>query len=121
MLIEKREMIMNEAIKNLMNRIVADYNDWTNRCVDGELSEHNLAMMQEFEEKVDYKAGNKYIRLFQGGSVWGFVVNTENDKKFNYGDILMAAGYNAPARNKARGNVFDLDNTRVQWTGANYL
>ena len=75
----------------------------------------------EFEEKVDYKVGNKYIRLFQGSSVWGFVVNTENDKQFNYGDILMAAGYNKPARNKARGNVFDLENTRVQWTGANYL
>jgi hypothetical protein len=42
MLIEKREMIMNEAIKNLMNRIVADYNDWTNRCADGELSEPTL-------------------------------------------------------------------------------
>ena len=33
----------------------------------------------------------------------------------------MSAGYNKPARNKARGNIFDLDNTRVQWTGANYL
>ena len=112
---------MNEAIQNLMTRIVEDYNQWTNRCAKGELSETNLRMMEEFEAAVDYKVGNKYIRLFQGGSVWGFVVNTENDKKFNYGDILMAAGYNAPARNKARGNVFDLDNTRVQWTGANYL
>jgi hypothetical protein len=113
--------MMTEAIQNLMNRIVADYNDWTNRCAKGELTETNLKMMQEFEEKVDYKVGNKYIRLFQDNSVWGFVVNTENDKQFNYGDILMAAGYNKPARNKARGNVFDLDNTRVQWTGANYL
>ena len=113
--------MMNEAIQNLMNRIVADYNDWTNRVAKGELTETNLQMMQEFEEKVDYKVGNKYIRIFQDNSVWGFVVNTENDKQFNYGDILMAAGYNKPARNKARGNVFDLDNTRVQWTGANYL
>lgn len=113
--------MMNEAIQNLMNRIVEDYNGWTNRCAKGELSETNLQMMQEFAEKVDYKVGNKYIRVFQDNSVWGFIVNTENDKQFNYGDILMAAGYNKPARNKARGNVFDLDNTRVQWTGANYL
>ena len=116
---------MNEAIQNLMTRIVEDYNQWTLRSAQArgrdELSETNLDMMEEFEAAVDYKVGNKYIRLFQGGSVWGFVVNTHNDKKFNYGDILMAAGYNAPARNKARGNVFDLDNTRVQWTGANYL
>jgi len=121
MLIDEREEIMNEAIQTLMNRIVADYNDWTNHCAKGELSETNLEMMERFEAAVDYKVGNKYIRLFQGGSVWGFVVNTENDKQFNYGDILMAAGYNKPARNKARGNVFDLENTRVQWTGANYL
>jgi hypothetical protein len=112
---------MNEAIQNLMNRIIEDYNQWTNLCAKGELTEHNIAMMQEFEEKIDYKVGNKYIRIFQNNSVWGFVVNTDTDKKFNYGDILMAAGYNAPARNKARGNIFDLDNTRVQWTGANYL
>jgi len=112
---------MNQAIQNLMNRIVEDYNNWTNRLAKGELSEHNINMMQEFEEKVDYKVGNKYIRIFQGNSVWGFVVNTDTDKQFNYGDILMAAGYNKPARNKARGNIFDLDNTRVQWTGANYL
>ena len=112
---------MNEAIQNLMNRIVADYNDWTNRCAKGELSEHNLAMMQEFAEKVEVLEGRKYIRIIQNRSVWGFIVATDTDKQFNYGDILMAAGYNKPARNKARGNVFNLDNTRVQWTGANYL
>jgi hypothetical protein len=121
MLIDERDEIMNEAIQNLIGRIVADYNDFTNRVADGELSERNLAMMAEFEEKVDYKVGNKYIRIFQNNSVWGFIVNTENDKQFAKGDILMAAGYNKPARNKARGNVFDLENLRVQWTGANYL
>ena len=124
MLIEKREMIMNEAIMNLVERIKADYLDWTQRCADargGELTEINKRMIEEFNEKVDIAEGRKYIRVFQGGSVWGFIVATNNDKQFNYGDILMAAGYNAPARNKARGNVFDLENLRVQWTGANYL
>ena len=38
-------------------------------------------------------------------SVWGFIVASENDKKFQVGDILMAAGWKSPARNKARGNV----------------
>lgn len=124
MLIEKREMIMNEAIMNLVERIKQDYIDWTQRCADargGELTDTNKEMIARFVEEVEFEYGRKYIKVIQNNSVWGFVVNTENDKKFNYGDILMAAGYNAPARNKARGNVFDLENLRVQWTGANYL
>ena len=112
---------MNEAIQNLMNRIVEDYNQWTNLCAKGELTEHNLAMMQEFEEKIEFTEGRKYIKILQNRSVWGFIVATDGDKLFKKGDILMAAGYNAPARNKARGNIFDLDNTTVRWTGANYL
>ena len=43
----------------------------------------------------------------------------EDDKKFTKGDILMAAGYNAPARNKPRGNIFE--NYHIQWTGPRYL
>ena len=40
------------------------------------------------------------------GQVWGFVVNTDSDKKFKKGDLLKA-GFNAPARNAARGNVLE--------------
>ena len=32
----------------------------------------------------------------------------------------MAATYNAPARNKARGNVLE-GTAKISWTGANYL
>jgi heme-binding NEAT domain protein len=112
---------MNEAIQNLVNRMIEDYNQWTYRVAKGELSENNKRMMKDYAEKVEVKAGRKYIKIIQNRSVWGFIVATEDDKQFNYGDILMAAGYNQPARNKARGNVFDLENLRVQWTGANYL
>ena len=44
----------------------------------------------------------------------------EDDKKFKKGDILLAAGFNAPARNKARGNIFD-DALNVRWSGPGYL
>lgn len=52
--------------------------------------------------------GKKYIKIISEDnqrSVWGFV-NIGNDK-FQYGDILKAASWAAPALNKARGNVFD--------------
>jgi hypothetical protein len=42
------------------------------------------------------------------------------DKKFKKGDILMAAGWNAPARNAARGNILD-GGYDINWTGACYL
>ena len=40
------------------------------------------------------------------GSVWAFIVK-EDDGKFKKGDILKAAGGNAPAKNSPRGNVLD--------------
>lgn len=112
--------MMNEAIEKLLENIKKDYFEWTSlRCV--ELSEVNKRMIAEFNEELGYKEGNKYIKITtkNGGSVWGFVVNTENDKKFKKGDILMAAGWAAPARNFARGNIFE--DYIVEWTGPLYL
>jgi hypothetical protein len=82
-------------------------------------------MAYEFVKGVDYKKGSKYIKIITGGSVWGFIVNTKTDNKFNYGDILKAAGWAAPARNFARGNVIkdsveDLRKNSVSWTGVRY-
>lgn len=112
---------MNEAIQNLIERMKEDYLQWTLQCAKGELSETNKRMIEQYNEEVEVVEGRKYIKVLQNKSAWGFIVATDTDKKFKKGDILMAAGYSAPARNKARGNIFDLDNTRVQWTGANYL
>ena len=113
---------MKEVLQNLKDRMIADYNDWTNRrCANSELSETNLRMMQEYAEGIEFAEGRKYIRVLQNRSAWGFIVATDDDKLFKKGDILMAASCSAPTRNKARGNIFDLDNTQVQWTGANYL
>ena len=60
---------------------------------------------------VTYKAGRKFCKIIitdgNGGdrSVWGFINLTH--EKFNEGDVLKAAGWAAPALNKARGNVLD--------------
>ena len=65
--------------------------------------------------------GKKYIRIVNGsGGVWGFIVNTADDKKFNLGDILMAAGWKTPARNSSRGNIID-GGYSISWTGPGYL
>jgi hypothetical protein len=54
------------------------------------------------------------------GSVWGFVVNTDDDVRFKKGDVLKPAGFNAPARNAARGNVLE-GGFSISWTGPHYL
>ena len=115
---------MNNEMTALIENIKADYLNWTTRCTAARgldaLTEINKKMIAEFNEKITYKVGTKYIKISAGGSVWGFVVNTDNDKKFRKGDILKAAGYAAPARNAARGNILD-GGYAINWTGACYL
>ena len=115
---------MNNEMTALIENIKADYLNWTTRCAAARgldaLTEINKKMIAEFNEKITYKVGTKYIKISAGGSVWGFVVNTDNDKKFRKGDILKAAGYNAPARNAARGNILD-GGYPINRTGPLYL
>ena len=115
---------MNSEMTALIENIKNDYLNWTLRCTSakgGGLTEINNTMIAEFNKKLTYKTGSKYIKVFtEGGSVWGFVVNTDKDKKFKKGDILKAAGYAAPARNAARGNIVDGGYT-IRWTGPLYF
>jgi len=81
-----------------------------------------LELCQAIEEKhkVDWptlplnvylKKGRKYIKIIRKNEsqqcVWGFI-NLKNEN-FNVGDVLMAAGWNTPATNKARGNIVEND------------
>ena len=116
-----REIDMNTEMTALIENIKNDYLNWTMLCAKGTLSDINKKMIAEFNEKITHKTGSKYIKVInEGGGVWGFVVNTDNDKKFKKGDILKPAGFNAPARNKARGNILD-GNYPINWTGPLYL
>ena len=116
-----REIDMNTEMTALIENIKNDYLNWTMLCAKGTLSDINKKMIAEFNEKITYKTGSKYIKVInEGGGVWGFVVNTDKDKKFKKGDILKAAGYAAPARNAARGNIVDGGYT-INWTGPLYL
>ena len=53
--------------------------------------------------------GNKFIRLWQGSSCWGFISRVDGDLKgspIKKGDLLKAASWKSPAKH-ARGNIMD--------------
>ena len=114
---------MQQQLDNLIQNIKDDYYRWTSRNGTKELSEVNKSMIAEFNSKITLKEGQKYIKVISGSSVWGFIAKDDfnkGSKCFNKGDILKAAGWQAPALNAARGNIFDDDYT-IQWTGSLYL
>jgi len=110
---------MQNEIQTLIQDIKNDFIKFATRNGTKPLEGYFAGVVDKFEEGVEVREGSKYTKIIRDGGVWGFIVNTDKDKKFKYGDILMAAGYNAPARNKARGNIFE--NYSVAWTGPHYL
>ena len=105
---------MTEEMNVLIEAIKADFAQW------GEVTEIRAKLIEKFNENISYTVGKKYIKVVKESSVWGFIVNTENDKKFKKGDILKAASWEAPARNKPRGNIIE-GGYKIQWTGPHYL
>ena len=84
-------------------------------------SDTTAKMNAEYADNFTITYGTKYIKITEkGGGVKAFVVGVDNDKKFKKGDILKPAGWAAPARNAARGNVLD-GGYPINWTGPLYL
>ena len=113
---------MQTQIENLLENIKADYINWTTHNGTKEISSYSQGQIDAFDDNVEVKHGKKYIKILGGvqTGVWGFIVATDDHPKFKKGDILKAAGYNAPAMNSARGNILDGGYT-VRWTGPLYL
>jgi len=112
---------IEDGIQNMIAAAIHDYGQWMKPDTQDEnRNEVRVKMNKEFAEGWVIKRGPKYTKLLNKNSCWGFVVNTDNDKKFKKGDLLKAAGYNAPARNAARGNVLEGD-FNIRWTGPLYL
>ena len=96
---------MVEALSYMETAMIEDYNHFMTR--DDEVT---AKMRFEFATGIEVSYGKKYIKIITGKhggnrSVWGFIVNTDEDKKFKKGELLKAAGWAAPARNAARGNI----------------
>lgn len=109
---------MQTEIDTLVEAIKADYAVWQQRSNGND--EIRAAMREKFNDSLTVNEGRKYIKIVSNGSVWGFIVKGDTDKKFRKGDILKAASWNAPARNAARGNVID-GGYSIAWTGPHYL
>ena len=110
--VTKTANTVSGGIAHMIEAANEDYNSW---CP-------NEGMVAEFVEDWTVKSGSKYVKIMtnNGGSAWGFIVKTDTDKKFKKGDILKCAGWAAPARNAARGNVLE-GNYPINWTGPVYL
>ena len=108
---------MKAQMNTLLDQIAKDFADWKARGDYGDPSDYDKMMSE-----LSVEEGRKYLKVIRTDNqktVWGFIVK-EDDKKFKAGDILKAASYAAPARNKPRGNILDGGYT-IQWTGPEYL
>ena len=121
---------MRMAIEKVLDAMKADYHRWSmlGREVHQNCEEFCRAIDIREEMEKDYCDGlrveekTRYWKIISSTrgstSVQGFVVKA-GDKKFQEGDLLKAAGWNAPARNFPRGNVLTESwcHQNVRWTG----
>ena len=122
---------MRNEIEKVLKAMKEDYKRWNmmNRTVHQNVEEFNRAitireeMIETFCNGLEVKEGPRYCKIISTSgsgsqrSVNGFIAKA-GDKKFREGDMLKAAGWAAPARNFARGNVLDgtgFENAR--WSG----
>ena len=109
--VTKTAETLEEGFIYMKEACIVDYNNFI---------KENIRMQAEFAEGLQIaKGGQKYMKILTGSGVWGFIVK-EDGGKFKKGDILKAAGWNAPAKNAARGNILE-GNYPINWTGPLYL
>ena len=129
MSVSKKHKEVNDGLTNLMNHMKEDYHNWSmsGRTVHSNTadfireSEIRERMEEEYGTGLGYELHTKYIKVVSDKhgscSVCAFVVATENDKKFRFGDILKPASWRGPTKNFARGNILENDFRGVRWTG----
>ena len=113
------EVNTEQELSQLCDKLVAD------------LTEEHLRQYPTLTEySYFYKVSRKYIKVIMNSgnqqSVWGFINKSEWTKSsgitFKCGDVLMSAGWNTPALNAPRGNLFDgYQITGMRIYGPDYL
>ena len=121
---------MRMEIEKVLEAMREDYKRWSmmTRTVHQNVEEFNRAidireeMTEEYCNGLEVTEGSRYWKIISndrggGRSVKGFIAKA-GDKKFLEGDLLKPAGWAAPARNLARGNVLTGKGVdSVRWTG----
>ena len=118
-LVNKTADTLEQGINNMMAGAKEDYISMSTGYGKRELTGYSKEQADNWDNKTKVSMGKKYVKIVQDTGVFCFVVK-EDFKHFKKGDILKAAGYNAPALNSARGNVLNGDYA-IQWTGPLYM
>lgn len=115
---------MKAALFGLETKMLFDFDQFLrNLPVGNHSAESREEQSKKYIKGIAYEIGYKYIKVIcnnlnNGSSHVHSFINLTNEN-FNYGDILKAEGFNKPAVNKARGNIFE--HYRITHTGALYL
>ena len=122
---------MRNEIEKVLEAMREDYKRWSMQgrtvhqntddfCREMDIREE---MSENYCNGLEVEENRRYWKITgtNGGgsqvSVKGFIVKA-GDKKFREGDMLKPAGWAAPARSFARGNVLDGTGVyNVRWTG----
>ena len=117
---------MREEIENVLEAMREDYKRWSSACASHDFAAHSrikTEMEENYCNGLEVTEGSRYWKITSTNgsgtsrSVSGFICKA-GDKKFREGDMLKPAGWAAPARNFARGNVLDGTGVyNVRWTG----
>jgi hypothetical protein len=115
--VNKTAETLKDGISNMMAGAKEDYFRWSSGG-DG-ISNYAQEQLDAWDNSITIKEGKKYIKVIRDNGVFAFICKTDF-KHFKKGDVLKAAGYNAPALNQPRGNVLT-GNYAIRWTGPLYL
>jgi hypothetical protein len=98
---------LNTALIGYKDSIVANYVNW---CAAAGISD-----IGQFG--IEFEPGSKYVKVVKVSSGGSRSVHSFIEKET--GAIWKAASWKAPAKNFARGNVFDSGTylNRLEWTG----
>ena len=117
-IVNKTAETLNDGITNLMNGAKEDYHKWSSHGKE-QISSYTQEQLAKWDDSISIREGKKYIKVVRDNGVFCFISKIDF-KHFKKGDILKAAGYNAPALNQPRGNVLT-GNYAIRWTGPLYL
>ena len=103
-------MVKNDlavALIGYKDNIVKDYVNWCGSAGISDIGQFG----------VEFEPGSKYVKVVKISSGGSRSVHSFVEKET--GAIWKAASWKAPAKNFARGNVFDAGTylNRLQWTG----